>query len=173
MAADLTYNTKIQERNGGDLLVVASGGVLEVESGGTIQLDTGGILTGPGLVQSIRTRFTVAQVNAGATVLAAVAGFKYRLVSAILIAIGGAATSVTTVDILGTQTTGVKLFAGAQASLTQNTLVSTDDAGMAVLAAGASFVPNDVNTAITIGVTGSAITVATSIDVILTYCLEP
>jgi hypothetical protein len=45
-------------------------------------------------------------------------------------------------------------------------------AGAAVLADGASYVQNDVNTAITIGKTGSSVTTATSIDVILTYVLE-
>jgi hypothetical protein len=36
MAADSTYQTKIQERQGGDHLAVASGGVLDIESGGTL-----------------------------------------------------------------------------------------------------------------------------------------
>ena len=36
MAADATYVPKIQERNGGDLLAVASGGTLDIESGGKL-----------------------------------------------------------------------------------------------------------------------------------------
>ncbi len=36
MAADTTYQTKIQERNGGDLLAVASGGTLDIETGGKL-----------------------------------------------------------------------------------------------------------------------------------------
>jgi hypothetical protein len=125
-----------------------------------------------GTPQNIRTRFSIAQVNAGATILAAVAGYKYRLIECLAIAIGGAAGAVTTVDILATQTTGVKLVAYAQASLTQSAVLKAGGTGAAVLADGASFVQNDVNTAITIGKTGSSVTTATHIDVILTYALE-
>jgi hypothetical protein len=39
MAADPTYGPKIQERNGGDLLAVASGGVLDVETGGELRFN--------------------------------------------------------------------------------------------------------------------------------------
>jgi len=38
MTADATYNTKVQQRNGGDLLAVASGGTLDIESGGTLSI---------------------------------------------------------------------------------------------------------------------------------------
>lgn len=38
MAADPTYAPKIQERNGGDLLAVADGGVLDIESGGLLKI---------------------------------------------------------------------------------------------------------------------------------------
>jgi len=34
MTADVTINTKIQQRNGGDLLACASGGTIDIESGG-------------------------------------------------------------------------------------------------------------------------------------------
>lgn len=123
--------------------------------------------------QNIRTRFTVAQVNAGATILAAVAGYKYRMLACKAIAIGGAAGAVTTVDILATQSAGsAKLVAYAQASLTQSTVLTDGGSGATVLADGASYIQNDVNTAITIGKTGATITTATSFDVILTYALE-
>lgn len=120
-----------------------------------------------------RTRVTLAQVNAGATLLAAVAGFKYRLLEAAIIAIGGAAAAGTTVDILGTQSaSGVKLAAFAQASLTQSALLRAGASGATILADGASFVANDVNTAITVGKTGSAFTTATHFDVFLRYQLD-
>jgi len=119
-------------------------------------------------VKQVRGRFTIAQVNAGVELLPALPGYAYRMVSGGLIGEGGAVTSVTTVDILGTQTTAVKLVAGAQAALTENTLVR--DA--AILAAGASFAVNDVNTAITVDVTGSDITVATHVQVFFTYVVE-
>lgn len=136
-------------------------------------LDPTNGLRGLGVVRNTRQRFTIAQVNAGATILAAVAGRKYRLIDVEAISVGGAAGSVTTVDVLGTQSaSGVKLAAFAQASLTRSTVLRPGVSGTAVLADGASFVQNDVNTAITIGKTGSAVDTATHIDVNLTYALE-
>lgn len=119
--------------------------------------------------QSLRTRVTIAEINAGVTLLAAQAGYKYRLIRAAIIAIGGAAAAVTTVDIIGTQTTAVKLAAFAQASLTQSTQLVSGASGSTILADGASYVANDVNTAITAGKTGSSVTTATHFDIDLLY----
>lgn len=117
-----------------------------------------------------RGRFTTAQVNAGATVLAAVPGYKYRVHDAAMIAIGGAAATATTIDLLATQSaSSVKLVANAVAGLTQNTLLRAGATNSAILAGGVSFVENDTNTAITIGKTGSDLATATHIDVLLTY----
>lgn len=129
-------------------------------------------LSGPSVAKTLRTRFTISEVNAGATILAAVSGLKYRLLDCFVIAVGGAVGAVTTVDVLGTQSTSQKLVAFAQASLTQSTLLRAGASGAAILADGASFVQNDANTAITIGKTGATITTATHIDVVLTYALE-
>lgn len=118
---------------------------------------------------SLRTRVTAAQVNAGFTLLPALAGRRYRIVDAAFIAIGGAVTAATSVDLLGTQTTSVQLMAAAVAGLTQNTLLRAGATNAAILAGGASFVPNDVNTAITINKTGSNMATATHVDVLLTY----
>lgn len=118
----------------------------------------------------IRKRFTIAQINAGATLLAAEANVKYRMVDAAMIAVGGAAAAATTIDILAMQSeSSVKLVANAVAGLTQNTLLRAGATNSAILAAGVSFVANDVNTAITVGKTGSDVTTATHIDVLLTY----
>jgi hypothetical protein len=126
-----------------------------------------------GVVHTRRTRFTIAQVNAGATILPAIPGFCYRLVSCKVIAVGGAVTTVTTVDILATlAATSRKLVAYSQASMTQSTQVAAGNAGGAILADGASYTANDKNTAITINITGSAITVATHVDVIIDYMIE-
>lgn len=126
-----------------------------------------------GGVFTLRKRVTVAQVNAGLTILAALAGVKYRLLDAFAIAIGGAATTGTTIDILGTTTTEKKLVAFGQAALTQNALVRAGAAGGVILADGASFVAQDVNTAIRILKTGTDFTVMTNIDVVLTYAMDP
>lgn len=167
----------------GDLVYAAASG--KVGSSGTVligeALETASgdgavieVLRGSPLgVRSIRTRFTVAEINAGATLLPAIPGRKYRMVNASMIAIGGAAATATTVDILATQSaSSVKLVANAVAGLTQNTLLRVGDANSAILAAGASFVANDDNTAITVGKTGSNVATATHIDVIFSFEIE-
>lgn len=120
-----------------------------------------------------RERFTVAQVDAGATILPAYPGKGYRVVDMAMIAIGGAVTAATTIDILATQAaSSVKLLAVAVAALTQNTLVRAGATNATILAGGVSFVKNDVNKAITVGRTGSAPATATHIDFLISYVLE-
>lgn len=123
-------------------------------------------------VQNKRLRATIAQVNAGIELLPALAGYAYRMIDCQAISVGGAAAAVTTVDILGTQTSAVKLAAFAQAQLAQSTVLRPGITGCAVLADGASFAPCDANTAVTVGKTGSAVTTATHIDFEFTYALE-
>ena len=125
-----------------------------------------------GDVQTQRFRVTIAQINAGLTLLAALSGFKYRMIDCLMIAYGGAAAAVTTVDIVGTQSTSKLLFAFAQANLTQSTVLRPGVTGCTVLADGASFSQCDDNTAITINKTGSDVTTATGVDVILIYALD-
>lgn len=122
---------------------------------------------------NIRVRATIAEVNAGLTLLPAVPGIAYRLIDASMIAIGGAAATATTIDILATQSaSSVKLMAAAVAGLTQNTLLRAGAANAAILAGGLSFVTNDVNTALTLGKTGSNVATATHIDVLMTVQRE-
>jgi hypothetical protein len=130
-----------------------------------------GSVTIAGAVMNVRQRFTIAEVNAGATLVAAVAGKAIRMVTCKAIAVGGAAGAVTTVDVLGTSTTGRKLVAFAQANLTQSTVLTDGGTGAAVLADGASYTANDAGTAVTVGKTGSNVTTATHIDVIFDYVL--
>lgn len=126
------------------------------------------------VMRNLRLRVPIANVNAGFTLLAAIPGKKYRLaVDCSVVAVGAAAGAVTTVDILGTQATAsVKLLSAAQAQLVRSAVLYAGIAGVTVLADGASFAQNDVNTPITIGITGSAITGATAIDVLLGYAIE-
>jgi hypothetical protein len=124
-----------------------------------------------GMVQNVRQRFTIAEINAGATLVPAVAGKSIRMVTCKAIAVGGAAGAVTTVDVLGTSTTARKLVAFAQANLTQSTVLTDGGTGAAVLADGASYTANDAGTAVTVGKTGSNVTTATHIDVIFDYVL--
>ena len=130
-------------------------------------------MDGPNMVQGQRVRSTIAEINAGKTLLAAVAGLKYRIIDWTMIAYGGAATTATAVTILGTQTSSVALATVAVGGLTQSTIAKPNTATHSVvLADGASFVANDEETAITIGQTGSDLAGCTGVDVILTYTLE-
>jgi hypothetical protein len=124
-------------------------------------------------VQNLRTRVTVAQINAGLTLLAAVPGYTYRLVDCTLIAIGGDAGTATDVRILGTRAAGsVALIVAAIAALTRSAVVKPNTANVTVLADGASFTALDANTAVTIGKTGGTLDTLTNVDVILNYVLE-
>jgi len=143
----------------------ADGDIIEVMS-----VAGGGLSGQQTTAQVLRSRVTTANVNAGATLLPAVPGFKYRIQDMTMISIGGAAATATTVDILATQSTSsVKLLAVAVAALTQSAVVRAGATNATVLADGASFVANDANTAITIGKTGSNLATSTHIDVLLQY----
>jgi hypothetical protein len=62
-----------------------------------------GVLVLPGVPRHLRVRASTAQVNAGLVVLPALPGFGYRIIDAAMIAIGGAAATATSVDLLGTK----------------------------------------------------------------------
>ena len=122
---------------------------------------------------SVAFRKTIAEINAGSTLLPALPGFKYRVTDMRKIAVGGAAAAATTVDILATQAgASVELMASAVANLTQSAILRAGATGGDVLADGASFGSNDVNTAITAGKTGADLTTATHIDFFIEYVIE-
>lgn len=131
--------------------------------------------------KTLRTRVTLAQLNAGFTLLAAIPGYIYAMIDCTLIAVGGAATTGTSVNVIGTRAASpVQLFVAAVAGLTQSTLLragspfaTAGTASIVCLADGASFTPLDVNTPITIITVGSAMTVLTNIDVVIEYTLTP
>jgi hypothetical protein len=125
--------------------------------------------------QTIRTRFTIAEVNAGATVLAAVPGFKYRIVDWTMIAIGGSAATATSVDLVATASAStVRPAVVLVAALTRSTAVKPNSSNVTLLADGASNTAFDANTAITISKQsgGSNVATATHIDLILSYVVE-
>lgn len=131
-------------------------------------------LTGNAPLFVYRERVTIADVNTGATLLPAVPGYKYRLSWMQLIAIGGNAGAATDVRVLGTvSAAAVNLLITALAGLTRSTINAPGIANNTILADGASFTELDVNTAVTIGKTGAALTTATHIDVELQYELIP
>ena len=157
----MSYNTLNYDAQGGALSVI----------GGELRIVSGGYVSG-GAILNKRQRFTIAEINAGATLLPAISGKSYRMIGCKAISVGGAAGAVTTVDVLGTVSTSRKLVAYAQANLTQSTVLVDGGTGGAVLADGASYTANDAGTAILVGKTGSSVTTATHIDVIFDYVVE-
>ncbi len=128
-----------------------------------------------GVTKTQRTRVTAAQVNAGFTLLPALPGVKWRLVDAVMIAIGGAAATATSVDLLGTKAAAAsRPLVVAVAALTQSAIVRMGATNAVVLADGASLTAHDSNTAISIVKQsgGSNLATATHVDVILTYVAE-
>lgn len=124
-------------------------------------------------VQNIRTRFTVAQINAGASLLPAVPGYAYRIVDFTVIAIGGNAATATSVTLLGTRAAGAVTLADlAVAALTRSAAVKPNSSNVTLLADGASHTPLDANTAVTVGKTGGTLATATHVDFDVDYVLE-
>jgi hypothetical protein len=126
-----------------------------------------------GVQISKRMRIPIADWNAGTVLLPAIPSFGYRLLDAQAIAIGAAVAGATTLDIVGVFNGATrKLLAIAIAALTQSAVVRAGAANATVLADGASYTRNDINTAITASVTGAVITGATFVDVTLEYTVE-
>lgn len=131
---------------------------------------TNGTFAVSGDVRCVRQRFTIAQINAGATVLPAVPGYSYRMVDAYAIAVGGNVGGTTGVDLTGTLSTSRKLVAFKTAGLTQSTMLRAGTATNGVLLAdGASFTANDANTAITVIKDGNDLTTASHVDIAVVY----
>jgi hypothetical protein len=132
----------------------------------------------PNLTRSIHVTPLVAVVEAGLTLLAAIPGYKYRIVDCTMIATGANAANATSVDIVGTQAgSAVQLVVNSFDALTDSARVSMGEAPAAgtavILADGASFNVCDANTAITcIAVGGAGLDTATAIDITLTYVIE-
>jgi len=126
---------------------------------------------------ALRTRVTLAQMNAGLDLLAAVAGLKYRLVNYKIIAIGAnaaATANATGVAIKGVQSSStVKLGVCVLAGLTRSTVNVATSANNTVLADGASFVACDANSKISVQADGGTdLITATAFDVIIDYAVE-
>jgi hypothetical protein len=164
MAADASYNTKVAIKQGGSVLQVAAGGTVAIDSGATFTLGD------RAMVQAVRRRCTIAEVNAGVTILAAVAGYAYRMIDAYIIAYGGNVGGATGIDLTATLSTSRKLVAFKTAGMTQSTMLRAGTATNGVLLAdGASFTANDANTAITLIKDGSDVTTATGVDIAVVF----
>lgn len=134
-----------------------------------------------GVLKHQRTRVTIAQINAGFTLLPALPAVKWRIADLQMIAVGAAVTTATDVRLLGTRAAaGVALGIAAVAGLTQSTVLrlgspfaTAGTASIVALADGASHTPLDANTAVTVGKTGGTGAGATAVDVLLTYVADP
>jgi hypothetical protein len=142
MVADVTYNTKIQQRNGGDLLAVASGGTLEIETGGVLSLNgvdvtpelallNGVTATGAQINAAVagtplvyRTTVLAAAINTGTAsfVVPAVAGKRFQVMHIAMAATlgGGNVTGPTTVEVKE-ETAGTVFLSHVTADLTDGT----------------------------------------------------
>lgn len=136
---------------------------------------SGGIEIAFGVVKTLRTRLTIAQINLGnIALLPAITIARWRLLDWWMIAIGGAAGAATSVNISGTVAgSAVQLAAVAIAALTQSAVVRAGAANAGVLADGASFTQMDVNTAILAAKVGAALTTSTHVDFFLDYVADP
>ncbi len=126
--------------------------------------------------QTKRVRVTLAQINAGFELLPALAGYAHRLIGWSLTAIGGAAATATSVDLIGTRGgVAVRPAVVAVSAMSENTRIPQSHANSVILAAGASFTPLDANTALTIGTQAASagnLATCTHVDVTLEYTTE-
>ncbi len=145
-----------------------------VGSGTAKARNIGSVFVEFGVSKSQRTRVTLAQMNAGLTLLPAVPGVRWRLNDATVIAIGGNAAVGTSVNIIGTRAgSAVQLLVAAIAALTRSAIVRLGAANAVVLADGASQTQLDANTAVTCITVGTAMTTSTAFDILLNYVADP
>ena len=158
-----TANTKTYRKQGGDI-VVGSGGIFTCESG-SIPV---------GVVLCKRQRCLDSEINAvaGVVILPAIPLHTYRMVSAKMIAYGGAITQLTSVDLMGDDGSAAILVSYLQAQATENTVLFDGITGATVLAAGASYVANPAGVAISLIGVGTNETTADGVDLIIEYVIE-
>lgn len=127
-----------------------------------------------GVFKKLRRRCSVADVTAGVNLLPPLPGVRWRMHDAVLIAIGGAAATTTSLNIQGLVAgVATQLLVVAIAALTQSTIVRAGAANAVVLADGASFTQQDANAAMVAKAVGAGLTGSTSIDYFLEYVADP
>ncbi|HMF88749.1 MAG TPA: hypothetical protein VK575_11780 [Gemmatimonadaceae bacterium] len=130
-----------------------------------------------GMARELRQRVAAAALTTTGglfTELPALPGVRWRLLDFIMIAIGGNATTSTSINIYGTRAAAVvELAVVAVAALTRSAVVRGGAANAVVLADGASFTQLDANTPVGYKAPGATLTVATHIDFIIKYVADP
>lgn len=112
---------------------------------------------------------TIAEINAGHTIVTVPATRLFRLTDVMAVAYGGSCATVTTVDLKVGSTT---LFTYAQANLTQSNILSIGSTGVTALADGASFSAGAAGDDVTVIKNGSDVATCTGVRFILSYALE-
>jgi len=134
-----------------------------------------------GVVLSLRRRTTIAEINAGGTLIPAPGvGFKIRVINATMVAIGGSAAGATLVRLTGTRAAAaVVIFSAAVARLAQSVInvmgtpfATAGAESLTSLADGASLTALDENTAVTYDKTGASLTTSTHVDFTVLYVIE-
>lgn len=174
LAADSTYTTKVYHKQGGDEEVVADGGQITVESGGEIEIESGGIID----VES-GGYFKIAgtAVTSSATELNKLAS----------IGSGDVLTTTNTKEVSGKTIAGLWIkavrhvftvvgnWALSAAEQLCALLVAASGSGSITLPAGTAdyspvyIVRNETSGDVTVGIAGSAVTIATGKTAVVVY----
>lgn len=163
------------------------GGGLEVQSGGTLTIDSGATVVSAGnldlnpafstailgnpVEKVVAGSVTLAQLNAGAHVLAATTGRTIYVTNAYVEAVGGSAAACTALVLQDTAGSPVNALTFPVADLTSGAVVAPFSASVTM---GAGFGPAGLTAAkgLDIAKTGSSCTTATSFKYVVSYTVQ-
>ncbi len=177
----MSYHAKIHKPSPDDI-VVGDGGTITVESGGTINFESGSTLsTGDDAIEADLTgaspvvychtdSASTAEINAGHTLLAAVAGRTITVVGWSMTAVGGNAGTSTAVTLSDTAGSPVLIATVAVAALTAGAVVQPSSANVTDGAAGIGLGLTAAK-GITIEKTGGTLDTCTSVTVTILYTI--
>jgi len=150
-----------------------NGGVSALGIGATANtLTLKGVVKGEAegyMTHSLVVDATIAQINAGHSLVTCPTGRQLQLIDVKAISYGEACAGTTTVDIIE-ETSGDKLVTFAVGDLAQSAILSMEEDGT-VLADGASFTAQTVDKDIQVSKTGNDVTTATGVRFIIQYLI--
>lgn len=160
----------------GGSLDVASGGEIDVESGGSLKIAGTAVTASAAELNELASRetvfavtstLTIAQVNAGATIIPAVTGKTLRILDYKLVSTGSM-TQLTAIVLQDTNTSPVVVTTVAAAGLTNGTIVHPFTATH--VTNGAGFLASlTASKGLALAKTGSTETTATGLKVYVVY----
>ena len=182
-------------KNGPDELVTASGGTLTVESGGAMDFESGSAMKLAGtavtasaselnslagktvnllgvdpVVYSMQDSVSLAELNAGKTLITAVAGRTITILDWVVIPVGGAVAACTAVTMSDTAGSPVLVATIPQADATEDAILRPWTTNIVNGAAGIGAALTAAK-GLTIEKTGSAATTVTSLTVRVSYTI--